>query len=110
MATVADVDTGEDGTLNAGDVAMYSMQVSNPGNTCLMDIAVRDKDDRVITCDESYKGQKPKPCIGQVSLSSTICAGHVPHESPDVGFFPKCYFECVFKGAALIDDESMRGE
>lgn len=65
VATMADVDTGEDGRLNAGDVAKYSMQVSNPGNTCLMDIAVRDEDGGEISCDESYKGQK-RPCIAQV--------------------------------------------
>lgn len=64
---MADVDTGEDGRLNAGDVAKYSMQVSNPGNTCLMDIAVRDEDVRAVSCDESYKGRKP--CIGHLPLT-----------------------------------------
>ena len=64
---MADVDTGEDARLNAGDVAKYSMQVSNPGNTCLMDIAARDEDARAISCDESYKGQKLR--IGHVALT-----------------------------------------
>lgn len=79
VATNADVDTGEDGALNVGDVVQYSMRVSNPGNTCLMDIAVRDKvDDKILPCDESYKGQKS--CVGQVART-----GRVPRlKWPDV--------------------------
>lgn len=54
--TTTDTDLGEDGVLNAGDVIEYSLDVANTGNTCLMDIHVKD-DTMSVGCDVWYRGE-----------------------------------------------------
>lgn len=54
--TTTDTDLGEDRVLNAGDVIEYSLDVTNTGNTCLMDIHVSD-DTMSVGCDVWYRGE-----------------------------------------------------
>lgn len=47
---------GEDATLNAGDAIEYGMEVTNTGNTCLVDVDVRDSEAGTLHCPVSYAG------------------------------------------------------
>lgn len=48
---------GGDGVLNAGDTIEYNMNVTNSGNTCLMDVRVMDVGMASIECDAWYPGE-----------------------------------------------------
>lgn len=56
LVTTTDTDLGEDGVLNAGDVIEYSLDVTNTGNTCLMDIHITD-DTMSVGCDVWHRGR-----------------------------------------------------
>ena len=67
VAMKADVDKQEDGILNTGDTIEYRLRVANSGNTCLTDVVLRDKDNGIIPCDDSYTGKMC--CIDRVPQS-----------------------------------------
>lgn len=53
-----EISKGEDGVLNAGDGIEYRMDVTNAGNTCLMDVQVDDGGLTTIPCHTEYAGQR----------------------------------------------------
>ncbi|CAM9249880.1 unnamed protein product, partial [Hapterophycus canaliculatus] len=53
IATEAEVDPGEDRFLKAGDLIEYKLDVTNTGNTCLIDVSVGDGG-MSVQCDVLY--------------------------------------------------------
>lgn len=56
IVPTANIDTGADGILNAGDKIDYSIAVTNIGSTCLTDVLVETKKVLNITCNAVYSG------------------------------------------------------
>lgn len=59
----ANIDTGANGILNAGDKIKYSIAVTNIGSTCLTEVVVENQEMFNITCSAVYSGSS---CAGLV--------------------------------------------